>query len=798
MNSYKLANTFKIIIIGLMNLLLLNSCDNFLGNTNTISAPKLANNVLFDHVATVPVLQTSTQFALNIRNNSDTPINNIKYSANSNSIYSQATQIISADSITKCQSIPAHQSCAITITTPSFDIKDTQGSLLVSAKFLQNGINHSINRSIDYKLISNMNTSSFGISSDAILTEDKFSNNIYETIFIYNISDVAYNIQNTTLTDGTIINGAPNTINPNTVTAVNVSLTANQVLKNNAIKINTVNNFTKTQQLFTSTLQAIAINNAALVASMPSVMNTAVSTTGSFTLTNLSNNKQATGITYTVSESNISITNTCSNINANNTCTISYSLANVKQTNGNANISINYTGGTTVNIPIYWYTTASAPMFSMVAAQNPLVMQANSASITNIITVQNIGGYPTNANGLKIKMSSNTGNGQFTFSNTCENTIIGVNATCNITINSSDTISESNKSVIIQISGDMSNGNTYTRMLNITYKSQGPFYLYVTNADSNSISMYKANQLTGQLSPLATPTISTGAQPNSITTSPAGDCVYVANYQTNYLSLYSVDQSTGQLKTVGNVGSAIYINDIVSDPAGNYVYAKTNFQIVTYKVLPGCNLVESNTLSQDSFGGMLLTHSGAYLYTGFKDGMGMMATSSSGQLNFLNPSFVKNIGSYEGLAITPSDKYVYNLNYGVNTISMYKVNESTGQLTALSPATITAPTLSINVEITPSGNYLYITSAPNNIMAMYSIDQTTGQLTQLSPATITMAKDPNGIKSSPDGKFLYVANGYNSIISMYSIVQATGQLAPLSPATINTGVRPQKIAIISY
>ena len=59
--------------------------------------------------------------------------------------------------------------------------------------------------------------------------------------------------------------------------------------------------------------------------------------------------------------------------------------------------------------------------------------------------------------------------------------------------------------------------------------------------------MYAINASTGILTPLSTPTITTGNAPQYITMNSAGTAVYVANYSDNSISMYAINASTGIL-----------------------------------------------------------------------------------------------------------------------------------------------------------------------------------------------------------------------------------------------------------
>ena len=72
-------------------------------------------------------------------------------------------------------------------------------------------------------------------------------------------------------------------------------------------------------------------------------------------------------------------------------------------------------------------------------------------------------------------------------------------------------------------------------------------FAYVANYGNDTVSMYAINPSTGILSPLSTPTIATGESPRSISINPAGTFAYVTNAVSNTVSMFAINASTGIL-----------------------------------------------------------------------------------------------------------------------------------------------------------------------------------------------------------------------------------------------------------
>jgi YVTN family beta-propeller protein len=78
-------------------------------------------------------------------------------------------------------------------------------------------------------------------------------------------------------------------------------------------------------------------------------------------------------------------------------------------------------------------------------------------------------------------------------------------------------------------------------------------FAYVTNFESNDVSMYTIDATTGALTPIGT--IAAGQSPTSIAIHPSGKFAYVTNSASNDVSIYSVDAATGALTLIGTIGT---------------------------------------------------------------------------------------------------------------------------------------------------------------------------------------------------------------------------------------------------
>ena len=291
-------------------------------------------------------------------------------------------------------------------------------------------------------------------------------------------------------------------------------------------------------------------------------------------------------------------------------------------------------------------------------------------------------------------------------------------------------------------------------------------YVVNTGADSTTngnVSMYSINSSTGALTPLATPTVAAGVQPQVIAINPAGTFAYVTNSggaSPGSISIYSINSITGVLTPLGSMPAEVSTSYITINPAGTFAYA-VNFSgfysISTYSVNP-----------------------------------------STGALTNLNSDIalpgVAPQDPLSELTINPTGRFAYITNYAPNknTLFIYSINPTTGILESLSTPSLSLSTPT-RVTINPAGTFAYIVNNGSSSISMYSINATSGALTPIG--SVSAGNGAQYLTINPSGTFAYVTNGGDNNISMYSIDKSTGILKPLSPATAPTGVSPSFIAI---
>ena len=302
-------------------------------------------------------------------------------------------------------------------------------------------------------------------------------------------------------------------------------------------------------------------------------------------------------------------------------------------------------------------------------------------------------------------------------------------------------------------------------------------FAYVTNSNSNTISAYSINSVSGALTALTDvdagtsgdqSSIATGTHPYSIAIHPSGKFAYVANYGSNDVSAYSID-SSGALTRIdadgGTAGNQTGIParsgpiSIAIDPAGGYAYvANANDESVSvYSIdattgaltaidADGAGVGSTNTYI--SVGttpySVAVHHNGSYLYVANEGS----STVSAFDIGNIDPGTLSakgpisdHVSNPVAIAIHPALAYAYVVNTGNDTVSVYSI--SSGILTYQSQASTGSQPSSISIDST--GQYAYVTNYGDNTVTAYAINQSDGSL-----STAGISGDPFATGSGPN------------------------------------------------
>ena len=215
-------------------------------------------------------------------------------------------------------------------------------------------------------------------------------------------------------------------------------------------------------------------------------------------------------------------------------------------------------------------------------------------------------------------------------------------------------------------------------------------FAYTANNQSNSISQWKIDPATGNLTP-AGANIAVGASPDAVSLAPNGKWAFVATQTGLAIYAFSIDPNSGALTAVPGspFTNSQFVNghpnpDIAVDPTSHYLYLAS--------------------LNDGTVGGFAIDQ-------------------TTGALTALpGAPYAAGTGAGAIPAFSPNGKFLYVMNQTANTVSAYTIN-SDGSLTSVTGSPfatgVTTPTW---INFTPNGNFAYVSGSGSENIAAFTAD----------------------------------------------------------------------------
>lgn len=297
-------------------------------------------------------------------------------------------------------------------------------------------------------------------------------------------------------------------------------------------------------------------------------------------------------------------------------------------------------------------------------------------------------------------------------------------------------------------------------------------FVYVANSGSNNVSEFTLSSTNGVLTAVSGSPVKAGTGPASVAVDPSGKFVFTGNAKSYDVSGFALASGTGALTA------------LVPGP-------------VRARKSPASLAVSSGTTA--------ITYTPSYAFVadfeGFSGSVPVLSvTSSTGALAPVTGSPF-GTGTPRYIAVSPNGQFVYTANSdGTNSIGEYTVNTSTGALTSV--GTESCGDSPYGVAVDPSNRFVYAVAIDTNAVCAFAINATTGVLKPIagSPFTTDIVA-PDSVTVDPTGRFLMVAEACcadTAGITVYTITPKTGKLTAVkgSPFVPASGVsEPSAVAV---
>jgi 6-phosphogluconolactonase (cycloisomerase 2 family) len=435
----------------------------------------------------------------------------------------------------------------------------------------------------------------------------------------------------------------------------------------------------------------------------------------------------------------------------------------VLQNNGGDNLTVNSNGAFTFATKVnssgaYAVTVATQPSgqtCTVAAGSGTATANVTNVAVTCTSTASTItvGGTVSGLTGTGLVLQDNNGddlpvasNGSFVFA-----TAIGSSATYSVTVKTQPTV-PAQGCTVTNGSGTAAGANITS--VTVTCLNMGQF-AYTANNQSNSLSQWKIDPATGNLTP-AGANVPVGGSPDAVSLAPNGKWAFSATNNGLMIYAFSIDPNTGALTAVPGspFTNSQFVSghpnpDIAVDPTSHYLYLAS--------------------LNDGTVGGFAIDQ-------------------TTGALTAL-PGAPYTAGTGAGAipAFSPNGKFLYIMNQTANTVSAYAIG-SDGALSNVTGSPfatgVTTPTW---ISFTPNGSFAYVSGSGSNNIAAFTVDANTGALSPIAGGVYaTNDSYPSDITIDSAGKHLYVPNKHGATIAAFT-VNGDGTLTSIGSATAGSG-----------
>jgi 6-phosphogluconolactonase len=330
--------------------------------------------------------------------------------------------------------------------------------------------------------------------------------------------------------------------------------------------------------------------------------------------------------------------------------------------------------------------------------------------------------------------------------------------------------------------------------------------VYVSNADSGEIGVYRLDAARGELAPLQT--VPVGGQVMPLALGPDRRFLYAARRSDPLEVLsFAIDPKSGELAALGAAPLPHSMANNATDRSGRWLFSASY----------GGDLIAVSPIGADGVAQpahqVLATAPHAHAIVPDPSNRFVFATSLGGG-HVMQWRFDAATGRHEAndppalaphagasprhLAFGAGGRFVYLLNELDAALDVLAFDAAAGALRTVQtisslPAGFDGAPWAADLHLSPDGRFLYSSERRSNTLAAFRIDPANGELALLGH-TPTEAQ-PRGFAITPDGAFLIAAGQLSNRLSVYAIDPRSGALDKRSGCA--AGLNPNWIEIVA-
>jgi 6-phosphogluconolactonase len=344
-------------------------------------------------------------------------------------------------------------------------------------------------------------------------------------------------------------------------------------------------------------------------------------------------------------------------------------------------------------------------------------------------------------------------------------------------------------------------------MLAATAPAQGAStVVYVSNADSQEISVLALDRSNGELKPIETVGVGGTAMPMAL--SPDRRMLYAAlRSQPFRVVSFAIDPNSGRLTKRGEAALADSMANIDVDRSGRWLFAASY----------GGHKITVNAIGQDGTVGavqqLLATRPNAHAIHADAANRYVIASSLGGDnlsVWRFDPASGTLAPNEPALSSAPAksgprhfvwdqaQRRLYLLCELDASLLVYDWDAANGTLretqrtSALPPGFSGGTPWAADLHLTPDGRFLYASERRSSTLATYKVDPASGRLELIGH--VPTEKTPRGFAIDPSGRYLLATGQDSNGITVYAIDAASGALT--QRARLPLGKNPNWVEIV--
>lgn len=329
--------------------------------------------------------------------------------------------------------------------------------------------------------------------------------------------------------------------------------------------------------------------------------------------------------------------------------------------------------------------------------------------------------------------------------------------------------------------------------------SQAATYAYVSNADSQDISVFSVDQSNGALKPVETVAVGGTVMPMAF--SPNHLRLYAGVRSKPYRVVsFAINPLDGRLTELGQAPLAESMAYVSTDASGRYLFSASY----------GGNLLAVNAIAANGVVGdvqqIVKTGPMAHAIRNAPDNRYVFA-SVLGADAWLRLKFDPSSGSLtedaapayslpaksgpRHFVFSPDHRFTYLIDELDGKLHVLAFDRQRDSVKPVQTISILPPNFSgdkpwgADVHMTPDGRFLYASERTSSTLAAYGVDRASGKLTHIG--TYATEKQPRGFNIDPSGNYLLAVGQLSSNLSAYRIDRKTGALSTSGQYPVGKG-----------